>query len=760
MYAEPKFIDGNPNQSLFMTAMFFQCYGGKVLLGIERGALKPADIDADTFSYAESLVPRTDQSLEFLNWMFPNEPRHLVAIFESRIVGAANFEANESAKMVKWIDKHQGVNNLYFHVNQLKSDRRNIKAKKEDIDAALFQHVDIDDLKGIERIKTYEPKPTAVVFSGGGYQAFWRLDQPSSDLEAVERRNKAITKALGGDNCHNIDRIMRLPGTINILNTKKRKAGRVPALAYVVEEATDWSRSYSLDRFPQANTQAVEVNSNPANKSIKPVDLDAISVPISQATRNLIVDGDNLERPIGSKNAKYPSRSEAVYRVTCDLVRARVPDAEITGILVNSKYGISASIREKRKPIEYAMRQVRSAKGAVSTDWPDTNKGKLQPTLRNTMLAIRRLGLYAKYDEFHNRKRIGGHALQSYAHELSDDGCAVLRNLILSTYGFDPGKDHTREAANILCHENIFHPVRDYLVGLKWDNIPSIGSWLHIYLGAENNELNQAIGRIMLVAAVRRIRQPGAKFDTIVVLEGPQGLGKSTALKILAGDENFSDQEVLTLDAKAQAEALEGKWIYELCDLEGLSRADTNKVKAFASRDTDRARPAYGRFREDKPRQNIFVGTTNDDKYLRDMTGNRRFWPVKTGVIDLEALARDREQLWAEAAYWEAKDISIILAQELWPAAAREQEERLETDPWLDELIDLKGGKVGVYERISTRSIFLNHLTMPVERQQTYHTKRLAQVMRKLGWEGPRLLKFEDGSTKRGYQRKISDGED
>jgi predicted P-loop ATPase len=171
--------------------------------------------------------------------------------------------------------------------------------------------------------------------------------------------------------------------------------------------------------------------------------------------------------------------------------------------------------------------------------------------------------------------------------------------------------------------------------------------WPTTYLGAEPTPLNKAIGRIVLLAGVRRIRRPGSKFDTIMVLEGPQGGGKSTAIKMLAGPENFSDQELLTLDAKAQMEALEGVWILEIAELEGISRADTAKVKAFASRSDDNARPAYARFKEKRPRQTIFIGTTNDDKYLRDMTGNRRFWPVKIGQIDLEALARDRDQLWA-----------------------------------------------------------------------------------------------------------------
>lgn len=247
---------------------------------------------------------------------------------------------------------------------------------------------------------------------------------------------------------------------------------------------------------------------------------------------------------------------------------------------------------------------------------------------------------------------------------------------------------------------------------------------------------------------------PGSKFDTVLILEGNQGKGKSTALEILAGAENFSDQEILTLDAKAQAEAVEGKWLYELAELEGIGRADTTKVKAFASRSTDRARPVYGRYREDKPRQVVFVGTTNDNKYLRDVTGNRRFWPVRTTEIDLAGLARDRDQLWAEAAELEAAGESIVLAKELWAEAEVVQQDRMEEDPWYDFLSTLTGKKVGEFERIATETVLTSNLAIPADRQHVGLTKRLAHVMRKLGWAGPKPIRLECGTTVRGYERK------
>ncbi len=209
-------------------------------------------------------------------------------------------------------------------------------------------------------------------------------------------------------------------------------------------------------------------------------------------------------------------------------------------------------------------------------------------------------------------------------------------------------------------------------------------------------------------------------------------------------------------------EALEGVWIHEICELEGISRADTQKVKAFASRSVDRGRPAYGRFREDRPRQAILVGTTNDDKYLRDQTGNRRFWPVRTGKIDLDGLRRDRDQLWAETAVLEASGETLVLPEELWAAAAREQEERVEDDPWLDALASVEGDVVGGLERVSTQDLLRIHLGLDPSQQQQFHTKRLGQLMRKLGWSGPKSIKVRANIVLRGYERPTTkpDGSD
>lgn len=698
----------------------------------------------------------TDEAVEFLERMFPGHSRHLVAIDQKGRFTARSFSASETDQMRAWIDARQGLSNLYFHVNGMRTGFVNKKATKEDVAVALRVHSDIDDGDAETRVLEFNPPPSVVVFSGGGYHPYWNLKEPTSDLLRVEASNMAISKALGGDNCHNIDRIMRLPGTVNLPNAKKKKAGRKPELARVVK--ANWSLTYSLDDFPHGEgpQPAGPKGTVAQDQPIVPVGLDALPPAVPQFTRMLIEFGDDPERPRDKPGARFRSRSEAVFRVSCDLARAGCPVDIIAGVLINPAFGIARSVLEKKRPVHYALRQARSALAAVSNRWPDAYEdGTPKVSMRNTMLGLQRLEFAFSQDQFRHRKVVNGTMLDDHEGEISDDACALLRKFIIEAFGFDPKAENVRDAVTQLCLEHTFHPIRQMLDALIWDGIPRVDDWLVKYMGAEDTPLNRAIGRIILVAAVRRVREPGVKFDTIVILEGKQGTGKSTALRILAGAGNHSDNELLTLDTKAQMEAMEGVWIYELSEMSGLSKGDVERMKAFASRDVDRARMSYGRFSEARGRQTVFIGTTNEHKYLKDRTGNRRFLPVKTGEIDLEALRRDRDQLWAEAAKLEAEDASIVLPQELWAVAAAEQEERLEDDPWQEKLATVRGKAVGDEVRVPTFHLLTEVLGIPIERLHNGHGKRLAALMRELGWE-PGKFKVA-GKTMRGFHRPKSE---
>ena len=229
--------------------------------------------------------------------------------------------------------------------------------------------------------------------------------------------------------------------------------------------------------------------------------------------------------------------------------------------------------------------------GLAPIIFPDlTEKGLPRATMTNAKVAITALGLECRYDLFHNRMLVAGEPLQRWTSpELSDNVTSILRDHIRFRFGFDPTKTGVQDACETLCLARRFDPVLDYLDSLQWDQRPRLDGWLMSYLSAADTELNRAIGRLVLLAAVRRARHPGTKFDQIVVLEGPQGQGKSEAIEILAGAENFSDQSILGVDDRKQQELTEGVWLYEIGELSGLRKAEINHVKAFASRKNDRA---------------------------------------------------------------------------------------------------------------------------------------------------------------------------
>jgi Virulence-associated protein E len=409
---------------------------------------------------------------------------------------------------------------------------------------------------------------------------------------------------------------------------------------------------------------------------------------------------------------------------------------------------------------------VPSAHALLPLAWEYTQGGALKPkSYANTRLALVQLGLRCRHDIFHDRKIVEGDVIENLGPELSDAICRALRDVILARYRFDPGTVTMQEAAERACEENRFDPVLDYLDALRWDGQRRLDRWLAQYMGAAGTELNSTIGRLALVAAVRRARRPGCKFDQITVFEGVEGTNKSSTIELMAGKENFSDQTILGLDDRTQMERLKGKWLYEIADLSGMAKSEVDAVKAFASRTSDRARAAYGRYVTEQPRRCVFFATTNNDTYLKSQTGNRRFWPVRTGRIDIDALRRDRDQLLAEAVQVDASGASLELPERLWAVARAEQEKRQEQDLWDDLLASIKGeicpsndanDRDGCEERIASTQLLHGHglgLGLDASRTGDREAKRLAYCMRRHGSEGPKRMRIK-GQLVRGYSRK------
>jgi hypothetical protein len=405
-----------------------------------------------------------------------------------------------------------------------------------------------------------------------------------------------------------------------------------------------------------------------------------------------------------------------------------------------------------------------------------TAKGAPKSSMHNARLGIMAMGIECRHDLFRDVTIIGfkgeaSHEIRPLMGELTDAALLRLRFLFSNKYGFDLDDKNVLDAVKIRAFENCFDPVLDMLNLAQgaWDKKARLDTWVVTYLKCKDTPLNRAIGRKVLIAAVRRVRSPGCKFDTIVVLESPEGWNKSTMIRILAGDQFFSDQSILAASDKEVQEQLGGIWMHENADLAGMRKAEVERVKAFASRQVDRARPAYGRVREDRPRRSIEWGTTNNNEYLQSQTGNRRFWPLAVGEIDIEALTSDRLQLLGEAAHYEAKGESLILDKELWGAAQGAQEERRAKDPWEDIISDdtnpgfgqAKNMKDIIHEdepsgvqRVSSADLLCDVLNIPVAQQTRGHTMRLADVMKNTGWErGPQGKVTINGNRVQGYFR-------
>jgi predicted P-loop ATPase len=292
-----------------------------------------------------------------------------------------------------------------------------------------------------------------------------------------------------------------------------------------------------------------------------------------------------------------------------------------------------------------------------------------------------------------------------------------------------PIKPHTAtQAVELVARERSFHPVLDYLASLEWDGKPRLDTWLTEYLGAVETPYTQSIGRSALIGAVARIRNPGCKVDTVPIIEGPQGSGKSSASRVLF-DPWFSD-ELADLGGKDAAMQTQGIWLIEISELDAMSRSEVSRIKAFISRSTDRFRPPYGARVIESQRSCVFWGTTNSDAYLKDETGGRRFWPIKAGRIDVVGLAAARDQLWAEAdrlhragaAWW-------IVNPEAQRIADGEQTARYQGDPW-DEAI---GEHLKTVTDASVAEILRDVLHIDIGRQSQADMNRVVRALKARG---------------------------
>ncbi len=397
---------------------------------------------------------------------------------------------------------------------------------------------------------------------------------------------------------------------------------------------------------------------------------------------------------------------------------------------------------KKRYSAEKAVLQNLPPPKGESEDYWETNleltdKLRIVGSLRNAFLILTKDDRWAgvlAYDEFANQVMkldkppfAGGEA--GPWGDVDDLRTAIW---LSQHYRVNFKKSMITDTAHAVAHELSFHPVRDYFNGLKWDRSERIPTWLHKYLGAKDDEYSRAVGMKFLIGAVARVMRPGCKMDNVLILEGKQGRWKSTALAAIGGDW-FMDTP-FTLGDKDAYLALRGKLIVEMAELDALGRAEASRAKAFFSSSSDTFRAPYQAWARTVPRQCVFAGTVNHGTYLRDTTGNRRYWPVRVNHALLEELRDDRDQIWAEAVARFKDGMPWWVLQEERDTFELEQQLRYVGDAFEQKVGDFLAGKT----ETTMLEVLAECLKLDPSKWTRAEQSRIGEVLQALGWEKKR----------------------
>lgn len=756
-------------------------------------------------------------AIKFLKLLYPDGPYCLSAATPERDKLTTKTFTNPDSALA-WIKGWNGERNLYYHVNPPRDENASQKLKRTDVLGVFYFHVDVDpSAEGEKAGEDYRkaalglvrnppkpiPAPTFIIFTGGGFQALWKLQEPidlDGTMEAAEKAKlynveiERLFKENGGglcktDNCHNIDRLLRLPGTLNVPSALKISRGRdaKPTEAKLVlhEAKNVWPLSaFAKASVTKATTPAstrsasqgaaaddVPIGSHPPVEHLS--FLDQWNVPTRVKT--VVAMGRDADRPKKGDD----SRSAWLFDVIGNLIRHAVPDAVIYALITDNRWQIAESVLDKKDPHGYATRQIEKAHGSAKTgehanrasagassnnvgsvsqpshddDFQYDKHGIPFPTLYNVRHALHLLGVQLRYDLFADRAVITTCSLTE-PKILQDHDVLRLWLEIEEKFKFSYGKDKFWGVVEDQARRNSFHPVCEYLDQLVWDGKPRLQTWLIDYAGAVDNAYVRAVSELFLVAGVRRVREPGALFQEMLVLISPeQGKGKSTALGALCPQRSwFLEDMPLGSDSKTVMERLSGRWIVECAELKGLRNSDVEHLKSFLSRLSETARMAYGRMVKEQLRQCIMFGTTNAIRFLRDTTGNRRFWPIRVWKeISKEAIIQVRDQLWAEANQLEKTWGEVRLSRHLWDMAGDAQEEVRLDDPYVDILREHLGDMSG---KIKSNDVWTILGIPPAQR--SVQSQQMGEAMRIIGWER-KNVRFGGKEKEAGYVRGDSD---
>lgn len=485
-------------------------------------------------------------------------------------------------------------------------------------------------------------------------------NKEKAELSTVELKNGVRLRAAWEISLMSEGRQVVLPGSFH------PDTGRLYKWARPVSE--DGSNLPVLAVAPANSAVSKPENDKDTGPTVfEEVDPDSLGLRPDQLAA--LKEGDGVE-----------DRSAYCFSLSMALLQRKVSENQIVSLLTDKRFWLSQTAYDhaKTKSRARAALWVRKyclakAKQKVNeslfeneifeepADWHQTldqsDKGKLRATFHNIVTILEnelspsllKRNLFSNEDFFgmdtpwgakEGEKRSGG----------SEDALRVKKWLI-EKFDLEASVAIIEEALLFITTQNEFHPVKEFIEALEWDGVDRVATAFKTYLKAKMPEPYLSdVSRKFFLAMIKRIYEPGCKFDHLPVLEGLQGIGKSSFGKILVGKEWFMDG-LPDLADKDAALNLQGIWLVEMGELSSLYRSQLEAAKAFITRETDKVRPPYGRRRVDLPRQCVFLGTTDKHDYLQDPAGNRRFWPVKVLQVDFEGLERDRLQLIAEAKF-------------------------------------------------------------------------------------------------------------
>lgn len=696
----------------------------------------------------------------------------------------------ETDALIEYARTHNtAASNIYWLPNDATCFER--KPAKADMASARFAWSDCDpDIKGFgsydaarghllgphaDRLRKHA---SFIIDSGNGLQAFFRLAAPTplTDEWATnyEQINAAIGKEFDGPDTHNCDRIMRVPGTWNWpTESKLRKGYPTAPSASRILYATD--RTYTLpDLAALAHIQTDDISAKHMRGRALPSTAPRID-EIRALLGMIPADGSYAEwRDVQfgvhhetrgsaegmdicdewSATAEYAYGGRAAVEKVWNSASTERSDAATIGTLhtLAKRYSPAAYDEWEREQIEgdfTAMPAELAQQEPYRPPFKYDKAGAILATIGNTQLALRAphvAGADIRFDTFRDELTWSDPDAPMWRPFVDEDYTRL--RIRLEQGGFKPiGREMIRDAVHLVARERKFDSAIDWLNGLSWDGAPRVDRFMEVYFSVPDSPYARAVSLYLWTAFAGRVLEPGVKADMVPIFIGDQGLRKSSAIAAMVPHaDQYVEIDLGTRDAET-ARKMRGALVGEIAELKGMRTREIESIKAFITATQDTYRQLYKEHATTVPRRLVFIGTSNEEGILIDETGNRRWLPIRVGNVDIDAVMRDRDQLWAEGRTlfmnggirWQAAERLAKDEHAAFAAAPAND------DPWLPMVEQWLNGAAatrfddepapGEREYLLICDVAAEALRLDASRLNRATDMRIGKILRQLGYE-------------------------